>query len=355
MKGLAILLAVAALGCGGQVSSPPPDPNQPAETCSLDTSSLGVVQELATSGSTTCARYSSGQVWCWGADTAGQYINPLPARVVDLECIVALGSESCALHQSRTVSCWFSTFPDESGGFAVSDWPGVSHIVQVGDWAALAEDGLVLFWGNAGDEAPHWAALGPVAALPRHGFPTCVLMPDTSVRCWGENDCGQVGDGTTDPRPEPVPVLGLSNVVQLAAGWSSAAHALVSDGTVMAWGCGATGVGHSEDSLVPEPVVTFTGMLTDVVQIASNRATGCAVRSDKTVWCSGHTGQGDQIKAKQITGLGPAIDVAAGEASCALLEDHTVWCWGDNTYGQLGHGTLEDENPTPMPVLLPTE
>jgi alpha-tubulin suppressor-like RCC1 family protein len=284
---------------------------------------------------------------------------------LDVDCVVALGAiglTSCALQESSQVRCWGrSAIPGIGGGFAAYDVPGAVDMVQVAYSAALSNDGQVLFWGWFHWAKPEWQApqrfapVGTVAGLASHGDPRCFITPERTVRCWGMNLNGEVGDGTKEPRVEPVAVQGLSNVVQLVASGLNA-HALLADGRVMGWGEGSTsGLGHIQDALVPEEVIASSGVLTDVTKISSSGLAGCALREDKTVWCWGDMGQGEQTAATKIWGLGPAIDVAAGFASCALLEDRSVWCWGDNWYGQLGNGGFEESSTTPVRVALPTE
>ena len=64
---------------------------------------------------------------------------------------------------------------------------------------------------------------------------TCALLSDGTARCWGDNDYGQLGDGTTTDSHTPVAVSGLSNAVAIAAGGYHTC-ALLSDGTARCWG-----------------------------------------------------------------------------------------------------------------------
>src|SRR5947208_1126175 len=93
------------------------------------------------------------------------------------------------------------------------------------------------------------------------------LRGDGAVRSWGENGSGELGNGTTDPSSTPVPVSGLSRVVAIAVGYPNG-QALLSNGTVTDWGDNSTGQlgnGTTDPSSTPVPV---TG-LSHVVAIAA--------------------------------------------------------------------------------------
>ncbi|MCZ6690889.1 MAG: hypothetical protein O7H41_14950, partial [Planctomycetota bacterium] len=145
-----------------------------------------------------------------------------------------------------------------------------------------------------------------VAAVVAGGFHTVALMDDGTLRAWGFNGTGALGDGTTTDSSVPVQVVDgagglLSGVVAVAAG-ASHTVALMDDGTLRAWGSnfsGQLGDGTFTHSSVPVQVVDGAGgLLTNVAAAAGG---------------SSHT--------------------------VAMLDDGTVRAWGENRFGQLGDGT----------------
>ncbi|HEY0713187.1 MAG TPA: hypothetical protein VGF45_10975, partial [Polyangia bacterium] len=173
----------------------------------------------------------------------------------------------------------------------------------------------------------------------------CVLLSDGTVRCWGDNRNGQLGNGEFgNDRSVPRPVMGLSGVVQLAAGHYSTC-AVVTGGKVRCWGrnlFGALGDGTEEDRNVPVDVVGLDG----ITQVSMGNVHGCARRFDGMLWCWGFNlnGQlGDQQDTHySVTPVQARITdvdrVIAGVDSTCILDNGDLICWGDNTAGQLGNG-----------------
>ena len=196
---------------------------------------------------------------------------------------------------------------------------------------------------------------GPLAAGGRAvaGGPPGAVATGT-VRAWGNNGNGELGDGGTTYSAAPVDVVGLDGVVSVAAGraWSLALRA---DGGAWSWGfntVGQLGDGTLAQRLAPVPVFG----LTDLVGVAAGGSHGLALGRDGAVWAWGSNDQGqlggtiDQDPhpyPRRVAGLPAVVAVAAGEVEgLALAADGTVWRWG---YGQVrgGFGTT---SATPAPV-----
>lgn len=153
---------------------------------------------------------------------------------------------------------------------------------------------------------------------------TCALTAAASVKCWGWNRQGQLGDGTTKVlRYVPRTVRGLSGRVQaLSVGdWHSCA--VTTAGAAFCWG--RNNFGQLGDG-------TFTRRRTAVA--VSGLSSGVA-----DIAASGGLWETDDPD-----------DEWNGEHTCALTSAGAVLCWGDGFYGQLGTGELPDAQTTPAAV-----
>jgi alpha-tubulin suppressor-like RCC1 family protein len=199
---------------------------------------------------------------------------------------------------------------------------------------------------------------------------TLALLNNNTVIAWGSNQTGELGIGTAPDKCDteecsktPVEVGGLTGVTEVAAG-SYHSLALLSNGTVMAWGDDAHGQLGPEEvsetcpfgtmlvacSRTPVPVSGLTG----VIAIAAGYQTSLALLSNGTVvaWGeneAGELGNGSTTDSNvpvEVTGVEGAVAITAGYAeSMALLSNGTVMAWGGNGHGQLG----QEEHPATGP------
>ncbi|WP_307481548.1 RCC1 domain-containing protein [Microbacterium trichothecenolyticum] len=193
------------------------------------------------------------------------------------------------------------------------------------------------------------------------------LLSDRTVRALGRNAWGPenapdgrgaLGNGntTSDVSTVPVVVSNLANVTQIAGG-SSFGLALMGDGSVRAWGnnsSGQLGNGTTTSSAVP---VTVSGSLLDAAALAANLASAYALRASGAIaaWGKNTVGQlGDGTTVNRsvpvaVTGVTDATQVAAsGSSAYAVVSDGSVKAWGQNTKGELGDTTTTNRS---APVL----
>jgi len=180
------------------------------------------VVAVTAGGGHSCALDLAGQIWCWGRGDRGEIGDgaatdqPLPTAIplpdgVAAVSVSAGGSHTCAVDRAGQLFCW-----------------GANDRGQLGT-------------GTPGSDvtAPRLTTNVPPALLvAAGGAHTCVELADRSVACWGANENGQLGDGTTVDRAVPVEVAGASGVVAAGAAHSCAS---TSDGTVTCWGADTSG------------------------------------------------------------------------------------------------------------------
>jgi alpha-tubulin suppressor-like RCC1 family protein len=179
---------------------------------------------------------------------------------------------------------------------------------------------------------------------------TCGIAQDGMLWCWGANDYGQLGNGTTSTTPslQPVLVPGGETWSQIAAA-NRYACGITSGGRLRCWGLnnfGQLGDGTRTSRATPNPVLVGGVDATNWTRIAPTLNDVCALDGDGRVVCWGWsaTGQlgldtGDVVPPTELAGHGPWIAVATGTLhTCAVAEDRRMWCVGDDGYGQLGDG-----------------
>ncbi|MGD0082183.1 MAG: hypothetical protein ABSD78_03170 [Acidimicrobiales bacterium] len=237
---------------------------------------LSNVVQTATGNHFSLALLSNRTVMAWGNNGRGQlgtgntHDASTPVAVPGLTGVVALaagGDHSVALLSDGTVE----------------DWGENTH-GQLGDGSTKSQLHPVPVTG-----------LRDVIAISAGNLSSDALLANGSVEDWGYNKFGQLGDGTDVDSSVPVLVHGLTDVVQISAGGNlpddGQTMALLSNGTAVAWGDNASGQlgdGSTQNSDVPVPV---TG-LSDLEQVAAGGDHSMALGKDGTVWCWGDNSDG---------------------------------------------------------------
>jgi hypothetical protein len=270
------------------------DKPSPVQVSALGTS----VAEVAAGASHTCARKTDGTLWCWGSNYLGQLGDgtstdkSLPVQVVSLGASVlgvAAGGFStyghaCARTSDNSLWCWGCNYDGELG-----DGTGISHGTPV-QLITLGTD---------------------VVGVSARSYQTCAYKGNGTLWCWGLNTYGQLGDGTTGGpgcggacKLAPVQVASLgTNVVEAATGgYGYAGHscARLADGTVWCWGNNndgqlgdgtASGQTCGSEVCKPSPV-QVTALGANAVEIAVGGYHTCARLGNGTLWCWGRSSTG---------------------------------------------------------------
>lgn len=286
---------------------------------------------LSASHGSTCV-VDDGAVRCWGAGPLGDgtiTTQGTPVFVLGLTSgtrSVAVGYEhTCALTSGGEVRCW-----------------GDNIYGQLGDGTTLERVIPV-------DVVDLPVGVRAVGAGVAH---TCALTDAGAVKCWGWNELGQLGDGTTTNRRTPTDVVGLaSGVVSIAVGGNHSC-ALTDAGAVKCWGANADGqIGDTTKANRSSPS-TVSGLESGVRALDAGLSSSCAVTGDGTVLCWGSNkwgqlgdgGTTNRSAPVAVAGLPAGVqDVTVGGThACVLTEAGGLLCWGGNSSGQLGDGTTQE-------------
>jgi len=297
-----------------------------------------------------CARLSDGTAACWGLNSSGQLGNnstaasKIPMLVPGLAAVTQVaagGAFSCARLSNGQVRCWGANANGQLGHGSVSGSKVPVSVYASGTTVLTAAASV-----SAGSN-----------------FACAVISPGASgtVRCWGGNASGQLGDGSIVQRTRPVTVLTgpgvpLKGVVSVDAGGSSAC-ATLSSGAVRCWGGnahGQLGRGNVVGSKFAVAVTGINGVAAKAKSVSVGTDHACAVLSTGGVRCwganaSGQLGDGTTTqrttpvatKISAAVALSGATAVSAGGAhTCAIVGSGSaarVRCWGSDTTGQLGN------------------
>jgi alpha-tubulin suppressor-like RCC1 family protein len=287
----------------------------------------------------------------WRGLPLGSNLNVAPGQTTPNAAVVALAQvPSMRLYNAGSIHL----LADLAGLFVVADTPCTADCVYAwGQNSADRKVGTAEIVDGSSTPKPVVTLSGVRAVSGGGSYNGYALKTDGTVRAWGNNEQGQLGNGwNINPSGGygggsvvPVPVLGLTNVTAIS-GSDWGAYALRSDGTVWAWGSGVLGRlgnGQTGDTNVP---VQVTG-LASIVAIAGSWGTGYALRSDGRVLAWGYNGSGqfgngsevEQLPVPVVVSItGVTAIAAAGNTAYAVRTDGTVWAWGSNWIGNLGNG-----------------
>jgi alpha-tubulin suppressor-like RCC1 family protein len=181
----------------------------------------------------------------------------------------------------------------------------------------------------------------------------CAVIVDGTIRCWGRNDQGQLGDGTKIDRSTPVQVIPIENAVGIGTG-ANHACAVLADTTARCWGRGNSGQlgdGHWQNRLTPVAVSNLSG----VVSVAPGGLNTCALLDGGTVSCwgnngGGQLGQGGDTPGRNsnvplsVPGLASVSAISSGQDHLCVVANGAVFCWGSGTFGQTGWAPAEGDS-----------
>jgi alpha-tubulin suppressor-like RCC1 family protein len=312
---------------------------------------------------------SDGTVWAWGDNSLGQFGNGTtssgytpPAQVLvpsGITQVSAGGDSSLALRSDGTVWAWGqNTWGQLGDGTTVNELipeqvPGLNGITQVATSAgvsfAVRSDGTLFSWGYGAEGVlgngtttnqllpePVPGLTGVTQVATNDEATLAVAGSTERVWAWGDNHCGELGDGTTANQLSPEQI-GLTGVTQLAMGqhWLLIAEsaAVRSDGTLWTWGCnssGELGLGTvTTNVLIPTQVTALTAVSQFAFGQDDNTITQC---------CAGAYGLAvGQLPTTLVPSLtGDTVATAGTALKAAGLVLGTVTNVVDPTCGHIG-------------------
>lgn len=258
---------------------------------------------------------------------------PVFARRVAVGALLVLSAtEACA--ESATRTRLVTTSPSHAG-----DSVTMTAEVDAFGVGGAPRGSVAFFDGETALGSGQLNVLGTSQAILGAGpFHMCAITSGGGLGCWGSNNSGQLGDGTTTDRTTKVPVAGLASGVAQVTGGAWHSCALTSAGGVKCWGSNIVAqLGDATGGLRVAPA-TVPGLAADVVAIAAGYFHTCALITSGRVMCWGHDNEG-QIGSGPFANysLPTLVDdpgtvytavAAGGFQSCGLTSAGAVKCWG---------------------------
>lgn len=299
-------------------------------TASGETTTVAVVDPPAVTGIAsgnehTCL-ISDGTVWCSGANARGQLGNGtttkslafVPSLVTDAVYVDAGGDSTCAVRTDRTLWCWGNVVT----GLSVKS--GRAAVVR------------------SVRSTPVQVPLANVSTVAVGATHACAVLTNDTVSCWGSNQVGQLGNGTTNDSDQPV-VARLSQVRHVDVGEHHTC-ATTKSNSVWCWGSNTyhqLGRQSIRRRTLPQYIPTVP-----VKTVATGGLFTCVVTVGGRVQCWGRNNYGQvsgpvgpsRFSPRTSSLRGITAITAGSDFACATSSVNT-WCWGRNRYGQLANGS----------------
>jgi alpha-tubulin suppressor-like RCC1 family protein len=327
----------------------------------------------------SCNMLDNGSVKCWGNNASGQLglgntdslgdgANEMGDNltVVDLgtgrtaKAIAAGDYHTCAILDNSSIKCW---------GNNASGQLGLGNTDNLGDAGSEMGDDLDAVDLGSGRTA---------TAIAGGGSHSCAILDNSAIKCWGANASGQLGIGNTNNRGDagsemgddlPAVDLGSGRTAKVIVAGGSHTCTILDDSSIKCWGendQGQLGLGNTTDSLNASVVDMGSGITAKA--IAAGESHTCAILNNSAIKCWGRANEGqmglfkwndnigDELNEMGVTGqddltnIGTgrtAVAIAAGKNhNCAILDNSSIKCWGANTSGQLGIGDTVNRGAT---------
>ena len=295
---------------------------------------------VATSGCHTTAVKTTGELYAWGCNNAGQLGDGTtgPKCVPTQECtaatdwcaVAAASRHTAAVKTTGELYSWGNNFYGTLGdGTRVGKCAPTQECTAATDWCA-------------------------VAAV---GFHTAAIKTTGALYAWGYNALGQIGDGTTVDKC--VPTQESTAATDWCAVAANDAHtaAVKTTGALYAWGsngCGTLGDGTTTNRCVPTQESTAA---TDWCAVAAGCVHTAAVKTTGELYAWGGNALGQIGDGTTVSKCAPTQECTAATDWCAVATGDTqtaavkttgaLYAWGSNSFGQTGDGTTSTNRCAP--------
>jgi alpha-tubulin suppressor-like RCC1 family protein len=310
----------------------------------VEVTGISTATQVTAGGLTDCAVLSNGHLECWGANEYGQLgdgtttNSDVPVEVTGISTATQVsggGHSTCAVLSNGRVECW-----------------GENGFGQLGNGTTTSSD----------DVPVEVTGISTATQVTAGQATSCALLSDGHVECWGANS-GELGDGTsTGPEScisscsrTPVEVTGISTATQL-----SGRCAVLSNGHVECWGANEYGQLGDGTSTGPERCIVSCSTtpveaigISSATQVSGSPWTTCVLLSNSHADCWGENSFGQlgdgtssvlESAPVEVTVVSTPTQVSAGyDHTCAVIPNGRVECWGWNLSGQLGNGGWHDD------------
>lgn len=313
----------------------------------VQVSGLDDVRSIAAGEYCSFAIKNDGTLWVWGNGPIGDGINkqvesPVQINITNVTAIAVGISHALALKDDGTVWSWGDNAYGQLGdGTTTSHFTpvqiptlsGVNKIAAAGYHSVALVDGCIWKWGqNVGScyytRFPRqFSRLSDIIDIDAGKLHVLALSSNGSIWSWGENDHGQLGDGTTTISYTPSQIPGISYVTAISAG-GEYSTVVRSDGSVWAWGnndSGQLGDGTTTNRLVPTRVL----LSAKAVKIAAGGVHSALLTENGAVWAWGGMFTEFFTVPTYKAAIPGATSMMAGNTSVSLLDNNgAYWGWG---------------------------